>query len=69
MKIKMTAVFQRWLEGLKDFQAVELIRDRIERIKEGHLGDVKNIRGAKGFMKCVYLSAADIGFILSETVM
>lgn len=38
-------VFARWLEGLRDLQAVARINTRILRLRHGNLGDAKAVGG------------------------
>ena len=41
--IKQTDIFSKWLTKLKDIQAKVSILRRIERVKEGNLGDYKSV--------------------------
>ena len=41
--IQTTQVFDAWLSGLKDRQAVVRIQVRIDRAEQGHFGDVKAV--------------------------
>ncbi len=42
-EVRTTPVFDRWLKGLKDRQAVRAITLRIARAEAGHLGDAKPV--------------------------
>ena len=42
-KIITTDSFDNWLENLKNIKDRSRIADRIDRIKEGNLGDVKTV--------------------------
>lgn len=42
-EVRTTPVFDRWLKGLRDRQAVRAITVRIARAEAGHLGDVKPV--------------------------
>ena len=42
-KIVTSAVFDKWLTGLKDHDGRARIVDRIDRLAAGHLGDVKSV--------------------------
>jgi len=44
-EVRTTPVFDRWLKGLKDRQAVRAIALRIARAEAGHLGDTKPVGG------------------------
>lgn len=41
IEIRKTAVFARWLDGLRDTRARARVQVRIERLATGHPGDVK----------------------------
>jgi putative addiction module killer protein len=43
MEIIQTEIFERWLDGLKDRQAVTIIAKRIVRLGAGLPGDVKPV--------------------------
>jgi putative addiction module killer protein len=43
MEIRKTAVFAKWIDGLRDIQARSRILVRIERLALGNPGDVKPI--------------------------
>jgi len=42
-EIATTEVFDKWLKGLKDRQAVVAIANRLTRVAAGRLGDVKPV--------------------------
>ncbi len=42
-RIVTSAVFDKWLTGLKDCDGRARIVDRIDRLAAGHLGDVKSV--------------------------
>ena len=43
IEIRKTAVFARWLDGLRDVRARARVQVRIERLASGHAGDVKPV--------------------------
>jgi len=43
IEIRKTAVFVRWLDGLRDVRARARVQVRIERLAAGHAGDVKPV--------------------------
>lgn len=43
IEIRKTAVFARWIDGLRDIQARARVQARIERLAAGHTGDVKPV--------------------------
>ncbi len=43
IEIRKTAVFARWIDGLRDLQARARVQARIERLAAGHTGDVKPV--------------------------
>jgi len=45
VEVRQTAVFQAWIEGLRDRRAVERIAMRIVRVEAGLLGDVRPVGG------------------------
>jgi putative addiction module killer protein len=44
-EVRQTAVFQQWLDGLKDGRAVRKIAQRIVRVSAGLFGDVRFFDG------------------------
>lgn len=45
IEIRQTAIFAKWLGGLKDRKASEIIARRIVRVQSGLMGDVKMFDG------------------------
>ncbi len=43
IEIRKTAAFVRWLDRLKDLRARARVQVRIERLAQGHPGDVKPV--------------------------
>ena len=43
VEIRKTAVFARWLDGLRDLRGRARVQARIERLAIGHAGDVKPV--------------------------
>jgi putative addiction module killer protein len=43
MKIRITSVYKKWINGLRDNQARYRILTRIKRLSEGNPGDVKPV--------------------------
>lgn len=43
MEIRKTAVFAKWIDGLRDIRARARVLARIERLAVGHAGDVKPV--------------------------
>jgi putative addiction module killer protein len=43
--VRLTDTFSDWVDGLRDKRAAAIILRRIERVKNGNLGDVKAIEG------------------------
>lgn len=56
-KVKKTDDFDAWLDGLKDEVGKAAISDRIDRVKNGNLGDVKKVQGVQG----LYEIRVDVG--------
>ena len=42
-EIRKTALFAKWLDGLRDIRARARVQARIERLAAGHAGDVKPV--------------------------
>lgn len=42
-EIRKTQVFAKWLDGMRDVRARARVLVRIERLSEGHAGDVKPV--------------------------
>lgn len=49
--IKITTVFERWMNGLKDRRAVARIRIRIDRLTLGNPGQIRNLKAGVVEMK------------------
>ena len=47
-------MFIRWFEALKDFRATARIRARLQRIVDGHFGDVRSVGGGVYEMRISY---------------
>jgi putative addiction module killer protein len=43
IELRKTAVFARWLDGLRDLRARARIQARLDRLAEGNPGDVKPV--------------------------
>jgi putative addiction module killer protein len=43
IELRKTAVFARWLDGLRDIRARARIQARLDRLAEGNPGDVKRV--------------------------
>jgi len=55
-KIIRTNKFDKWLNALKDKEAVDRIAARIDRIAEGNLGKHRNLKGGIFELKIDYAS-------------
>ena len=42
-EVRQTAVFEAWIDGLKDVRAVARIEIRVRRLALGHLGDARTL--------------------------
>lgn len=45
IEVRQTAVFEKWLDGLADANAAARIAQRIIRLRNGLLGDVRSVGG------------------------
>ena len=43
LQVKTTAIYRRWLAGLRDRRAVERITGRVRRVSTGLLGDARPV--------------------------
>ena len=43
IEIRKTVAFAQWLDGLRDIKARARVQARLDRMAEGHLGDVKPV--------------------------
>lgn len=53
-EVRQTAVFEAWINGLKDMRAVARIEVRLRRLSLGHLGDAKSLGGGVSEMRIDY---------------
>lgn len=51
IEIRQTLVFERWLDGLADRVAVSRITQRIVRLSNGLMGDIKPVGGGISEMR------------------
>lgn len=56
-RVQRTDEFDHWLAGLQDDVGKAAINDRIDRVRNGNLGDVKPVKGAPG----LYEIRIDVG--------
>jgi putative addiction module killer protein len=54
IEIRMTDVFARWLDGLRDMQARARILVRLERLASGNPGDVKPVGEGVSELRVTY---------------
>ncbi len=54
IEIRKTDVFARWLDRLKDLRARARVQVRIERLAQGHPGDVKPVGEGVSEMRIDY---------------
>jgi putative addiction module killer protein len=54
IEVRRTDVFVRWLDGLRDDQAVARISKRIKRLEMGNPGDVKSVGGGVSELRIDY---------------
>jgi putative addiction module killer protein len=43
IEIRSTRIFKKWLDGLKDRRAANMILNRLQRVRNGNFGDVKSV--------------------------
>ena len=53
-EVRQTAVFEAWIDGLKDMRAVARIEVRLRRLSLGHLGDAKSLGNGVSEMRIDY---------------
>ena len=53
-EVRQTAVFEAWIDGLKDVRAVARIEVRLRRLSLGHLGDAKSLGDSVSEMRIDY---------------
>jgi putative addiction module killer protein len=53
-EVRQTAVFEAWIDGLKDMRAVARIEVRLRRLSLGHLGDAKSLGDSVSEMRIDY---------------
>ena len=52
--IEITEVYEKWFNKIKDLRAKDIINSRLDRIKEGNLGNNKNLGGGLYEIKIDY---------------
>ena len=65
-KILTTDTYDNWFENLKNIKDRSRIADRIDRIKEGNLGDAKSVGGGIFELKFHFGSGYRIYFIKQD---
>ena len=53
-EVRQTAVFEAWIDGLKDMRAVARIEVWLRRLSLGHLGDAKSLGDGVSEMRIDY---------------
>jgi putative addiction module killer protein len=53
-EVRQTAVFEAWIDGLKDMRAIARIEVRLRRLSLGHLGDAKSLGDGVSEMRIDY---------------
>ena len=53
-EVRQTATFREWHRNLRDRRAAARIASRIERLADGHVGDVKSIGEGVGELRVDY---------------
>lgn len=53
-EVRQTAVFEAWIDGLKDMRAIARIEVRLRRLSLGHLGDAKALGDGVSEMRIDY---------------
>lgn len=54
LEVRQTAIFEAWIDGLKDMRAVARIEVRLRRLSLGHLGDAKSLGDGVSEMRIDY---------------
>lgn len=54
IEIRKTAVFARWLDGLRDLRARARVQVRIERLASGNRGDARTVGKGVGELRIDY---------------
>ena len=53
-EVQQTAIFEAWIDGLKDMRAIARIEVRLRRLSLGHLGDAKSLGDGVSEMRIDY---------------
>jgi putative addiction module killer protein len=69
MEIRQTAIFAKWLEGLKDRKAKARIQARIDRLALGNFGDVAPVGNGVSELRIFFGPGYRVYFIQSESVV
>lgn len=72
IEIRQSAVFEKWLRGLRDDKARAIIQLRLDRISQGNLGDAKPVGDGIGEVRIhfgpgyrlYFLREADVAIVL-----
>lgn len=51
LEVRQTSLFRRWLDGLADKRAMEIIARRIVRLQSGLFGDTRSVRDGVSELK------------------
>ncbi|MEO8758283.1 MAG: type II toxin-antitoxin system RelE/ParE family toxin [Devosia sp.] len=72
IEIRQSAVFEKWLRGLRDDKARAIIQLQLDRISQGNLGDAKPVGDGIGEVRIhfgpgyrlYFLREADVAIVL-----
>ena len=53
-EVQQTAIFEAWIDGLKDMRAVARIEVRLRRLSLGNVGDAKSLGDGVSEMRIDY---------------
>mgnify|MGYP001024480953 FL=1 len=53
-EVRLTSVFEAWMDGLRDIRTVARIEVRLRRLSLGHFGDVKSLGDGISEMRIDY---------------
>lgn len=69
LKVRQTAIFAKWFDGLKDRRAKARIQARIDRVEMGNFGDVEPVGESISELRIFYGPGYRVYFTQRDSVI